>query len=146
MEFFKSNGAELPEKAVAEKATPRPRRFSHLSAPRQALVRLCQATNYGLIRNIEVRNSEPVFNPPPVVAVDVKLDADAGSRPEVDLTDFVLRAELCRLIDLLDEFQTTTIEHIEIRVGSPRRVILKIPLEAFAIDTQFARAGEQQAR
>ncbi len=147
MNSFKSNVAEPPGKKAAAQATPSLRRFSHLSASRQALVRLCQATNYGLIRNLEVRDSEPVFSPPPVVAVDVKLDADEGPRPELDLTDFVLKAELCRLLDLLDEFQTATIEHIEVRVGIPRRVIFKISLEAFAIDAHLTtRTGDQQER
>src|ERR1035438_6403887 len=40
-------------------------RFSQLSAPRQTLVRLCQAINHGSIENLEVRSSEPVFNPLP---------------------------------------------------------------------------------
>ena len=50
MESLNANAAELPGKTVAEQATPSLRRFSHLSASRQALIRLCQATNYGLIR------------------------------------------------------------------------------------------------
>jgi hypothetical protein len=44
---------------------------------------------------------------------------------------------LCRLMDLLDEFQTTTTERIEIRVGIPRRVIVKVPCETLVIDGQL---------
>ena len=93
-----------------------------------------------------MRDSEPVFSPPPVIAVDVKLDADEGPRPEVDLADFVLRAEWCRLMDLIDEFQTATIERIEIRVGIPRRAIFKVPLpEAFATDRQLTTRTAKSA-
>jgi hypothetical protein len=45
-------------------------RFSQLSAPRQTLVRLCQAINHGSIENLEVRSSEPVFNPLPVDSIN----------------------------------------------------------------------------
>ena len=98
MESFKSNVAELPGQGAAKPATPAVRRFSHLSAARQALVRLCQATNYGLIRNLHLRDSEPIFSPPPVVAVDVKLDAGEEPRAEVDLPDFELSDEVWRLM------------------------------------------------
>ena len=83
--------------------------------------------NYGLIRNLEVRDSEPVFNPPPVVSVEVKLDVDGGARPEVDLADFALSDELCRLTARLDEIQNGTIEKIEVRAGIPRRLVYSSP-------------------
>ena len=51
-------------------SAPRARgiRFSQLSVPRQALVRLCQATNYGQIHHLEIRDSDPVLNPPHIDA------------------------------------------------------------------------------
>lgn len=52
----------------------------------------CQATNYGYIRDLEVRNSDPIFSPLPVVIVDAKLDKDEGSREKVEVTDFALPA------------------------------------------------------
>ena len=55
-------------------SAPRARgiRFSQLSVPRQALVRLCQATNYGQIHHLEIRDSDPVLNPPPLMLADIK--------------------------------------------------------------------------
>ena len=125
MESSKSTVAGLTGNAGAKPAMSGLRRFFHLSVSRQALVRLCQATNYGSIRNLEVRDSEPVFRPPPVVAVDVKLDGDDGPRREIALTDFVLRDEVCRLMDRLDELKNATIERIEVRAGIPRRIVFK---------------------
>lgn len=105
-------------------ASPRPHRFSELSTPRQVLVRLCQTTNWGVIQSFEIRDSEPVLSPPPVVLVDVKLDSDEESRTELDLTDFVLRDEICRLLDRFDQLKNVRIERIEVRAGIPRREML----------------------
>jgi hypothetical protein len=51
-------------------------RLSNLSPQRQYLVRLCQRTNFGSIRGLAIRGGEPVFDPPPTLLVDVKLDGD----------------------------------------------------------------------
>jgi hypothetical protein len=100
-------------------------RFSQLSAPRQALVRLFQALNFGHVLRVAIQNGDPVFSPEPTVLVDVKLDADEGPRPEVDFTDFVLRDEVRRLMTRLDELQNGTVQSIEVRAGIPRRVIIE---------------------
>jgi hypothetical protein len=100
-------------------------RFTQLSAPRQALVRLFQSVNFGQINGLTVRNGEPVFHPEPTVFVDVKLDGDENSRPEADLADFTLRDEVRRLLEHLDQLQNGRIEWIEVRSGVPRRVIIE---------------------
>jgi hypothetical protein len=100
-------------------------RFSQLSAPRQTLVRLCQAINHGSIENLEVRSSEPVFNPLPVTVKDVKLDADEEARPEQGLADFVVSDEVMRLIRLLDELGCGTLRRIEVHAGLPRRILVE---------------------
>jgi hypothetical protein len=51
-----------------------PTRFLQLSAPRQALVRLCQRIGFGRIEDLEVRRGEPLFQPAPTVFFDVRLD------------------------------------------------------------------------
>jgi hypothetical protein len=100
-------------------------RFSKLSPSRQLLLRLCQAVNFGFIQELEIRDSEPVFSPPPIVLVDLKLDGEAGPRPEIELADFALCREACRLMELLDKLRNSKIDRIEVRAGIPRRVILK---------------------
>ena len=101
-------------------------RFAQLSGPRQTLVPLCQDVNYGFIQELSVRDSDPVFNPPPLVLLDVKLDSDNGPRPEADLADFELRHEFCRLMIQLDELINARIERIEVRAGIPRRVLFRV--------------------
>ena len=102
-----------------------PKRFVQLSASRQALVRLFQSVNYGEIQGVVIQNGDPVFHPKPTVLVDVKLDADEGSRPEEGLQDFELRHEVCRLLAHLDELKSGKIERIEVRAGIPRRFTIE---------------------
>lgn len=100
-------------------------RFRQLSAPRQALVRLFQTVNFGRIEDLEIRRTEPAFNPAPLVLLDLKLDTEEGPRPERDLTDFVLRDEVRRLMARLDEIENGCIQRIEVRAGIPRRLIVE---------------------
>ena len=99
-----------------------PLRLLDLSPARQALVRLFQTINHGSIEDLEVRQSEPVFDPLPVILKDVKLDKDEEPRPELALKDFVLSSEVLRLLALLDEMKSGTIRLIEVRAGIPRRI------------------------
>jgi len=78
-------------------------RLSQLSPERRALVRLCQTINHGSIEDLEVRRSEPVFDPLPVMLKDMKLDADEEFRRESALNDFVVTDHVNRLCRLLDK-------------------------------------------
>jgi hypothetical protein len=100
-------------------------RFSQLSKPRQLLVRLFQATNYGYIDGLEIQRSEPVFDPQSVVAIDLKLDTEEGERVEADLADIRLPKEIGRLMSTLDEIGNGKITRIEVRAGLPRRIIIE---------------------
>ena len=100
-------------------------RFSQLSGPRQALVRLCQALNFGLVHSLDVRGGDPIFESNPLVLYDLKLDTDEGPRPEMATGDFELSQEVRRLLLKLDELQDGWIERIEVRAGIPRRVAVE---------------------
>jgi hypothetical protein len=102
-----------------------PPKLAELSTPRQALVRLCQSIDYGWIEGLHIRDREPVFDPPPVVILDVKLDTTADGRREVELLDFALRDEVCRLLKRLDHIENGRLDRIEVRAGIPRRVLIE---------------------
>jgi hypothetical protein len=118
---------------MRDKSPVQARRFSQLSASRQALVRLCQSIDFGQIHDLVVRNSEPMFNPSPTVLVDVLLEAAKEARHEIELSDFVLRDEVRRFLGVLDELKNLKIERIDVRAGTPRRILyersLKEPLQ-----------------
>jgi len=105
--------------------SPRTLRLSELSPERQKLIRLCQSTNFGSIRGLEIRQGQPVFDPPPVLLIDLKLDGDDLPRPETNLTDFGLSQEVVRLMNRLNELVNTTIDILEVRAGIPRRVVFR---------------------
>ena len=107
-------------------------RFSQISPPRQALLRLCQMVDHGSIDAMRVRNCEPDFEPPPVVVRDLKLTEDEPPRSELALDDYVLSCEVNRLLRLLDEVRDGSIPHIEVRKGLPRRVLLPLAFSTLA--------------
>jgi hypothetical protein len=108
---------------------PATARFSQLSIPRQGLIRLCQATNYGQIHDLAVREREPVLTgPAPEVILDIRLDREEGPRDELAVADFELCAEVGRLMSLLDGIQHGKISKLEVRAGIPRRILLEKPL------------------
>jgi hypothetical protein len=113
---------------MKDKSPVQIRRFSQLSAPRQALVRLFQSINFGEIRGLVVRNSEPVFNPSPTVLIDLLLEVERESRQEIELSDFVLCDEVCKFLGRLDRLKNARIERIEVRAGTPRRILYELPL------------------
>jgi hypothetical protein len=90
------------------------------------LIRLCQEIHYGSLRELLIREREPVFGPPPVLLT--KLDCGTSARLETALRDFVLKDEAVRLMDHLDRLVTTTIELLEVRAAVPRRLILRVPV------------------
>jgi hypothetical protein len=101
--------------------------FLQLSKPRQVLIRLCQRVNYGSILNVQVTHGEVCFDAPPDVSVDVRLDSDVPLRHELDLRDFALPAESCRLLAQIDSLKNGIIEKIVVHEGVPRRVVLRGP-------------------
>lgn len=92
-------------------------------------MRLLQSINFGYVEGLEVRRGEPVFNPAPMVYVEVKLDAAAAPRPEMESADFELRSEVVRLVEQFDELGDGSIERIDIRHGVPRRVVIERPIQ-----------------
>jgi len=82
---------------------------------------------YGKIRDLAVRDGDPVFGAHTAVLVDVKLDATEIRRPEQDLTDFELRAEVVRLFHNFDLIGSGAVEHVEVRGGLPVRMLIKDP-------------------
>jgi hypothetical protein len=97
------------------------------------LVRLCQNINFGSICGLQIRKGQPVFDRPPVVLIDFKLDGGDPPRTETSLTDFELAQEVVRLLERLDELVTTSVEVLEVRAGIPRRAVFKaVGLQASA--------------
>jgi hypothetical protein len=100
-------------------------RFSNLSKPRQMLIRLCQQVSYGSILNVEVVGGDFDFNSPPEVILDLRLDENVTARRELEVSDFGLPAETCRLLATIDSVEKGIVEKITVQDGIPRRLILR---------------------
>lgn len=99
--------------------------FASLSPAKKRLVALMQRLNFGCIEQLNVRNGEPVFDPPPQVFREFRPGGDNSSRPESRLKDFELKIEVIELLDQLDQIGNTTIQLIEVKHGLPFKALVE---------------------
>jgi hypothetical protein len=91
--------------------------------------------NFGQIQDLRVHDGNPAFERHHVVLIDERLDSAEAPRPETEVSDFVLPAELVRLFVRFDEMNNGMIERLEVRAGVPRRVVYESVLpELFLLD------------
>ena len=82
---------------------------SDLSTSRARVIEMMQNLGFGIIENLIIHNCEPIVDPPPRVTRTVKLCGENGPRPEVNLEDFVLKAEVRDLFAYFDSLKNGTI-------------------------------------
>jgi hypothetical protein len=92
------------------------------SPSRARLIEWMQRIGFGTIEQLVIRQGEPVLEPPPKVVRDVKFGAENGPRPESDLNDFVLKAQVRDLFAQLDVMGNGTIRCLEVKHGLPFRM------------------------
>ena len=95
-----------------------------VSWARQGLIELMQTVYYGRIEDTEVRNREPVLDPPPRTVKTFKLGKEGTTVAGSPQDDFVLKREIIDLFDLFDRYGTFRIDRIEIRGGLPFKIDL----------------------
>jgi hypothetical protein len=96
-----------------------------LSEPRKRLVELMQSLGHGQIQDLDLRDREPVLDPPPSVVREIKLGGTSGPRPEVDTADFLLKSEVIELFEYFDQAGNGTIDLLVIKHGLPFRMSVK---------------------
>lgn len=103
---------------------------SSLSPARRRLIEILQALNFGRVEGLQVSNAEPVFDPPPRIVQKFKMGGENGTRPEVDLPDFLLRRPTIELLQVITHLKDGEVAAIEVKHGLP-----------FAVDVE--RSPEQ---
>jgi len=98
---------------------------------------MMQAVNFGELQCILVKDGDPIFADGSAVIVDVKLDKEESSRPQLALEDFELTIEIVRLLSRLDDLTNGTIKSLEVRAGIPRRLLLEMRMQHFRIDSSW---------
>ena len=102
-----------------------------LSAPRQRLVRLLQEINFGRLEHLQVRDGEPVFDPPPRILREVVLGKTNVPNPAKKMEDFYLKEHLIELFGLFDRKRSCTIDSLVVQDGLPvRMTVLEAALVA----------------
>jgi hypothetical protein len=96
-----------------------PERKEHLSRAGTRLVELLSEINFGRIHNLEVRNGDPVLDPPPLVVREVKFASSSGPRPESRLPGFALKDQHVDLFRLLAVLGDGVISVLTIKHGLP---------------------------
>ena len=97
----------------------------NLSVARRQLVGLMHRINFGRIFDLEVRDGQPVMDPPPRVVREIKFGGDNGPRPEVAKADFTLKAQVRDLFAQLEALGDGVIPCIEIQRGLPFRMTVE---------------------
>src|SRR5215471_18846877 len=79
-------------------------RYTAVSPRRQQVIRICQALNFGALCDIRLENADPVLEGGSIVSEE-RLDLAEEPRPEIQLQDFNLSQEWCRLFSRFDDVQ-----------------------------------------
>ncbi len=93
-----------------------------LTAARRRLVEMMQEINYGRIEQLEVRDSEPVFDPPPRVVRQVVFGKTNGVNPLRTQSGFALKKSVVQLFEIFDREQCLSILELVINDGLPVRM------------------------
>jgi hypothetical protein len=92
---------------------------SSLTDRQQLLVDLIQEHPFCRIAGLQVRGGEPSYNPQPQIIQKLKMGADNSRRPEADLPDFWLKAQIVDLLNTIAELGDGEIRSIEVQHGLP---------------------------
>ncbi len=100
-------------------------RKSELAPCCRRLVELMQEVNFGTIERLQVRNGEPVLDPPPEIERVYKIGSTSVPPRLGSRADFVLKHEMVEFFAHLDALGTCSVRRIEVRHGLPRVVAVR---------------------
>lgn len=93
-----------------------------LTPARKRLIELMQEINYGRIESLEVRNGEPVFDPPPTVLRLFLFGKDNGPNVSRSNDGFALKKKVAELFEVFDRERSLSIQELMIDNGLPVRM------------------------
>lgn len=100
-------------------------RKSGLSSPRQRLLLMMQAINYGRIEGLMIHRGEPILDPLPRMVRQYKFGGENGPRLEVNQDDFALKTHVVELFTQMETLGSGTIDALEIQRGLPFRMTVE---------------------
>lgn len=99
--------------------------WDSLSPQRKRLVREFQRVNFGRFERLAIHAGEPVLNPAPIIVRDIKFAGENGPRPELQVDDFILKAQVVELFGFFDRLQDGVIDSLEVKHGLPFRMLFR---------------------
>ena len=96
-----------------------------LSPPCEKLRKLMRELKFGWIKNLPIRNGEPVLNPSPVLVYDIKLGSDHGKVPGYTGKRAKLKPQEQELLACFRRMDNGTVKCIEVKHGLPFRLHVK---------------------
>lgn len=93
-----------------------------LSIPRKRLDELMQEVNYGRIEGLQVRDGEPVFDPPPTVVRLYRFGKENGPNTAYSSDDFALKKKVVELFEVFERERSLSIQELMIDNGLPVRM------------------------
>lgn len=97
----------------------------HLSPEKQQLIKLCQKTNNGEISGLQVRNGEPVLEPPPTILRTCKFGGENGPHVKFGKKDFALKKNLLEMFAIFTREGSFVVEKLVLRRGLPLWMIIR---------------------
>lgn len=96
-----------------------------VSPARHRLLALCQKLNFGRIELIPVRDGQPILDPTPATAKEVKFASDNDPREDLRRTEFLQKRQIQDFCHQLDQLQNGVIEFLEVKHGIPFKMIVR---------------------
>ena len=93
-----------------------------LTPARSRLVEVMQEINFGRIEGLEVRDGEPVFDPPPRAVRQVVFGKKNGPNAARAHDGFALKKKVAELFEVFDREQTFRVLELVIDNGLPVRM------------------------
>ena len=93
-----------------------------LTPARKRLVELMQEVNYGRIERLQIRDSEPVFDPPPTVLRLFLFGKENGPNTSHSTGGFALTKKVAELFEVFDRERSLSIQELMIDNGLPVRM------------------------
>ena len=93
-----------------------------LSPARKRLVELMQEVNYGRIERLQIRDGDPVFNPPPTVLRQYLFGKENGPNAYRGVDGFALKKKVAELFEIFDREPSLSIQELIIDNGLPVRM------------------------
>lgn len=95
-----------------------------LTPARTRLLLLMHEVGYGRIVDLQVRDGEPVFDPPPTAKRLYQFGRDAASCPADTRQGLILKRKVQELLEVFDRERSLHIEELKVEDGLPVMMVV----------------------